>query len=472
MLAFAWKVIVRKFCKKLLVMKNRTLFTIAFLLITSFSILGQNAPIRSSISSESGNDFSILNVYPDEFPAVSVVFKAELDDNPIWDLSIDDIIVEEGLERCEKISLEQISEKEAIKIVLVFDHSESMKYDRSKLFDEQGLPLFTYDENYQIVLPDNYVAPIDLAKSAVKEFISSFDAQKDFLGLIGFSTEVDIKVPLTQDIPNLVSIIDTIEGTASTALFDAIDEGMNIMDVEDGIKIVVVLTDGIDNASKIMSEDVIENALEKEIPIYMIGLGEVNKDVLNTIAENTNGEFFHTNNSNSLDSIYNVVSSKIQAFYDLRYESPNLSSIEKTRTIKLIYDIDQIQTDSASFELPEDVIVYLAQKEKEKKQMIFGGILIFGLLAGGVLFARFRKKKTNYHIVKIYPNPSAGKFNLIHTAKKGMIIISDENGMIVQKTSVSSFNESIDLSGFNGIFYLQIETGDRYSNLAKIIITN
>jgi Ca-activated chloride channel family protein len=178
------------------------------------------------------------------------------------------------------VSLEQISKNKPVNIGIVFDHSGSMQLDQAQLFDNNGNPLFSFDSNGQPILPVGYSAPIDNAKSAVKTFAQSFNSRKDFISVIGFSDRVDRVLPLTNDISKVSSIVDSMNADFSTALYDAMIEGIDKIKIANGVKVLVVLTDGQDNSYKFNWSDVIAKANQLEIPIYIIGLGDVNKDTL------------------------------------------------------------------------------------------------------------------------------------------------------------------------------------------------
>lgn len=69
-------------------------------------------------------------------------------------------------------------------------------------------------------------------------------------------------------------------------------------------KCIIFLTDGM---GKYNDEDTIE-AAENGITVYTIGLGnDIRKDLLETIAEDTGGKYYHASTADALDSIYDEV---------------------------------------------------------------------------------------------------------------------------------------------------------------------
>lgn len=458
-------------------MKN----TISLLLATFFSIIvfGQTEKVKGNLSTADTADLTILNIFPASFPSVSVVFKAETrKGEPVWNLTKEKMRVKENAQNCEVISLEQISKNKPINLGIVVDHSGSMEHDFAQLFDKNGNQLFFYDANFQLVLPKGYTAPIDNAKSAVKTFVSTFNTKKDFISVIGFSNIVDKRLALTQDIARINSMVDSMMADFTTALYDAMITGIDEIKNAEGVKVLVVLTDGQDNASNSSWNDVVNLAKKENIPIYIIGLGEVNTDILSRIAKATKGKFYYTQSSNSLNTVYTEISKQVQAFYNLVYSSPNFSSADSTRQIELSFDIDSIYlvSNPASLNLPTEVISFLAKKEEEKRYFIYGGIAIAALIAAGTLLFSFqrrrrRRNKNQIFIKNLFPNPTSGIINLEYVSGTGQLLIMNLNGQAVKTIGFNEPGNQFDLSDLPGGNYIAvIQSGGLRSNAIKFII--
>ena len=379
-------------------MKKTTIILISI----TFSLwtFGQTDKVKGELSTIDTADLTILNIYPDSFPNVSLVFKAETrKGEPVWNLTKEKMQVTENSQNCDVLAVEQISKNKAINLGIVIDHSGSMIQDVSQLYDKDGNPLFSYDAYNNLILPKSYITPIDNAKKAVKNFVSSFDSKKDFISIIGFSRTVDRELPLTQNITAINAIVDSMQADFSTALYDAMQAGIDQIKDADGVKVLVVLTDGQDNSSLSQWNDVVGKANREDIPIYLIGLGDVNQDIMEQIAESTNGKFYYTESS-SLNTVYAEISKQVQAFYNLVYRSPNFSSADSTRQIELSFDIDSVflLKKPSTLKLPTEVIAFLKEKEQKKKYLLNGGIASAILIAAGVILFYYRRKKIKSRI--------------------------------------------------------------------------
>ena len=370
-----------------------------FLILCQISFAhSQTNNVNASVTIIDTADIVVLSVFPDSFPNVSVLFKAETRSNePIWNLDKSKMQVKEDDEDCDIISLEQVSKNKPINIGVVFDHSGSMQVSDSISKDTLAMMKLMYGLPYSLIFPDNYVPPIDNAKEAVNEFIESFNYSKDYISLIGFSSVVDARLPLSQDIENVKSVINSFKATRSTALYDAMIESIESVRDANGIKVLVVLTDGNDNSSSNTWYEVVKEASKEEIPIFIIGLGDVNIDTLQAIADSTKGQFYYTEKSESLTSIYSDISKQVQAFYSLVYRSPNFASADSSRQIELLFEIDSLylMPNSTKMDLPVEVLTYIAKKERERSYNIKGSIAAVVVVSIGVLLLYFRRRENH-----------------------------------------------------------------------------
>lgn len=381
---------------------------------TSFA---QNYKVKGGLSSVDTADLTILNIYPDSFPDVSVVFRAERrNGEPVWGLTKEKMRVNENGTPCTVVSVEPISQNKPISLGIVIDHSGSMAYDLIE------------DNNGNITFGD---PPIDNAKKAVKKFVTGFNSKKDKISIVGFSEIVDKPLPLSQNIGNINATVDSMVAGGSTALYDGMMEGIAQIATEGSLRVLIVLTDGMDNASRSLPKDVIARAQKEDIPIYIIGLGMVNSDSLRYIARQTRGQYFYTKSSSSLSDIYALISKRVQAYYNLVYTSVNISMADSSRIVELSFDIDSLYltTQPDTLQLSAEVLAHMQQKEKQKQYMLYGGTAVATLATLGVLLFFFmRRKKDKPVILKLYPNPSTGIVNLEYDSPAGSLLVADING--------------------------------------------
>jgi len=170
----------------------------------------------------------------------------------------------------------------------------------------------TYKKGYNIV--------IDLDTSGSMEEFNKIDAAKavsldfakkrknDALGLVVFGNIAYIASPLTFDKKVFSDILKRIYVSIAggkTAIYDALFLSSNLFKNRDGEKIIILLTDGMDNAS-ITPLDVVLKKLKKEhIKVFTIAIGgDANIRVLKKIAKTTGGKMYIANSLADLKKIY------------------------------------------------------------------------------------------------------------------------------------------------------------------------
>lgn len=138
---------------------------------------------------------------------------------------------------------------------------------------------------------------INQAKTAAQAFLDNMPVQNQ-VGLIAFDSSVNMLVPLSSFEGNAAQIrstIDTLEAGGDTALFDAIQQSMDMLQNfatgrEERIQAIVVLSDGQDTASMNSLQRVVEliNLTRRERnPVIVIPVaygGDADINALNAIA--------------------------------------------------------------------------------------------------------------------------------------------------------------------------------------------
>lgn len=176
--------------------------------------------------------------------------------------------------------------------------------------------------------PSKIISRIDATKEVVSKFVRA--RSKDRVGLITFGQSAYLHVPLTLD-TGAVSLMlnDIVVGMAGngTAIGDAIGLAVRTLRVRpDDSKVLVLLTDGEDNASSIPPLEAAKLAKQYGIRIYTVGIGKkgpvpypnsfggyslgetaMDEELLKQIAEMTGGSYFLATDKKALESIYKQI---------------------------------------------------------------------------------------------------------------------------------------------------------------------
>jgi Ca-activated chloride channel family protein len=169
------------------------------------------------------------------------------------------------------------------------------------------------------------VSRLDIVKSVVGDFIRQ--RQGDRVGLILFGSRAYLHVPLTFDTVSVSKMLDnTMVGEAgdTTAIGDAIALAVqNMRDRPEKSRVIILLTDGGDNASVIPPSAAAKLARQYGIRIYTIGVGrkglvpvpgeygqieltefDLDEGLLQNIASVTGGGYFRAADTGALRDIY------------------------------------------------------------------------------------------------------------------------------------------------------------------------
>ncbi len=152
----------------------------------------------------------------------------------------------------------------------------------------------------------------DVVKELVKDFIKKRDG--DNLGLLIFGSYSYIASPLTFNVDVITDILDYLDiGIAGqkTAINDAVAEAVHMLkNAKAKSKVVILLTDGIDTASRTPAEVAIKMAKKYHVKIYTIGIGDrrsVDEAYLRWMAEQTGGHYFFARDAKDLAKVYATI---------------------------------------------------------------------------------------------------------------------------------------------------------------------
>lgn len=191
---------------------------------------------------------------------------------------------------------------------------------------------------------------LDALKNVAADFIKG--RPNDRIGLVEYAGESYTKTPITSDKSIVLQSLKDIKYntviTGGTAIGMGLATAVNrIKDSKAKSKIIILLTDGVNNAGFIDPQTASELAVEYGIKAYTIGLGtngmalspiairngvfqygrtqvEIDEKLLKEIAEVTGGKYFRATNNRKLKEIYKEIDAlektEIEEFKFYNYE--------------------------------------------------------------------------------------------------------------------------------------------------------
>jgi VWFA-related protein len=172
---------------------------------------------------------------------------------------------------------------------------------------------------------------LDTVKRAAEQFLIRMLPEDQ--GMVGAFNDKIQFLPdyFTSSRDELVSKLKDLDFGYPTRLYDAVNQSMAQMTGIKGRKVVLVFTDGDDNASKVGSGDMIERARVDDVMIYSVGLeneyvgpngGKVRSSPdrgLRKMSEETGGGFFLLKKTAELGPTFTRVAQELHSQYVLGF---------------------------------------------------------------------------------------------------------------------------------------------------------
>ncbi len=190
--------------------------------------------------------------------------------------------------------------------------------------------------------------------AALKEVASAFIRKRpnDRIGLVAYAGESYTKTPITSDKNIVLTALNEItygQLNDGTAIGMGLATSVNRLKESKALsKIIILLTDGVNNSGFIEPQTAAELAVEYEIKTYTIGLGtngnalspiaynrdgsfrygmrqvEIDEKLLESIADATGGKYFRATDNEKLEAIYDEINklekTEIEEFRYVKYE--------------------------------------------------------------------------------------------------------------------------------------------------------
>lgn len=203
---------------------------------------------------------------------------------------------------------------------------------QTEKIDTEGIDIvLTMDVSTSMLARDFTPDRISAAKDIAIEFIAQ--RPSDRIGIAVFAGESYTQCPLTTDRATLINLMKEVQTDLiedGTAIGNGLATAVaRMMDSDAPSRVVILLTDGVNNCGEIAPETAAEIAKTYGVRVYTIGVGangtapypvmtpwgmelqnvkvEIDEDLLKTIAETTGGKYFRATDNTKLAEIYTEI---------------------------------------------------------------------------------------------------------------------------------------------------------------------
>jgi len=192
----------------------------------------------------------------------------------------------------------------------------------------------------------------DLAdlKRAATAFVSGLTGQ-DKVALITFNAEARLVQPLSSNFPAFLSALNAVEAGGNTALYDAAYRAITMRKPRPNNRaVVVVFTDGQDNASAVESNLVVRTAERSDVIAYGVSVGDTGGGgmgfrplgaqfqigFLRSLAEATGGRVFRATYGRRLEETFALILDDVRSRYVLTYYPDKVAAGWHKLEVKLV----------------------------------------------------------------------------------------------------------------------------------------
>jgi Ca-activated chloride channel family protein len=173
---------------------------------------------------------------------------------------------------------------------------------------------------------------LTIEKQVLEEFVDK--RPNDRIGLVAFAGQAFIAAPLTLDHDFLLQNLKRLDLNTipdGTAIGSGLSAALNrLREIKSKSKIVILMTDGVNNAGKVLPLTAAEAAQTLGIKVYTIGVGtrgiakvpgrdafgniryfqqkvDIDEDTLKEMARRTGGKYYRADNTETLKRIYEEI---------------------------------------------------------------------------------------------------------------------------------------------------------------------
>ena len=182
-------------------------------------------------------------------------------------------------------------------------------------------------------------------ESAIEFLNDTIRRKYDKAFVIGFDDKPELTQDFTDNMEDLSKGVRMLHPGGGTALFDAIyyasrDKLLKSSQTDSVRRAIIVVTDGVDDASHVTREEAIEMALRADVIVYTISTnfpdGGPGDKVLERISDATGGRSFEPFQLSEVANAFVQIQEDLRSQYALSYHPPNFAKDGRYRTIEIL----------------------------------------------------------------------------------------------------------------------------------------
>ncbi len=183
-------------------------------------------------------------------------------------------------------------------------------------------------------------------ESAIKFFNQILRPGTDKAFILAFDSVERMPQDFTDDVAKLANGVRTLTPGGGTAVFDAVADAATkkLKDVQANRpvrRVIILISDGEDNQSRLTRAQAIDAAKRGEVTIYAISTNDSNvrtrgDKVLEQLADETGGRAFFPNKVEDVAHAFGIIEDELRSQYALSYKPADFEADGHYRTIRIV----------------------------------------------------------------------------------------------------------------------------------------
>lgn len=165
--------------------------------------------------------------------------------------------------------------------------------------------------------------PLGQARLAASEFVDQIVDDGGEVGLVAFGEAADVRAPLSQNAGRLREAIGDLEASGETALYDGVIVASELLAERDGLRELVVFSDGGDTVSDASLGDALDASRDVGATVTTVALAtdELDPASLGRLADGTSGRSLSVEDADELTAAFEQIARDFASQYVLTYTS-------------------------------------------------------------------------------------------------------------------------------------------------------
>jgi Ca-activated chloride channel family protein len=180
---------------------------------------------------------------------------------------------------------------------------------------------------------ESMLEELPVVKTAAKQFARTLLRPQDRIAVAGFNQKTFWLTNYTNDWNEAAQAVDRVKPIGETHLYDSLVEMLYELQKTNGRHALVILTDGVDQGSRLKLDHLVHYARYAGVPVYPIvknkmlsrlmkfGVGRLQARRLDTIANETGATHFIIQTERELPAVYARIAQELRQQYQLVFHS-------------------------------------------------------------------------------------------------------------------------------------------------------